>query len=260
MRLSGYSIEDIVMPDALLDAGEDAVLDLVVASGCSARSSGSLVPADPPRLQQDCYEAYNIQVSGLEQRLRALNYPKMELGLSGGLDSTHALIVAARTMAREGPPRSHILAVTLEPTGGVRWSALSVLITTSIGAPSRRCSCRLRNRGSTSAASDSSRGCRLRKRAPSWLGPRRRDAVEVCDIEETPFLLSLEVSAMHWPEDPVRSPPLLLNSGVGRAPRCRGMGLTRGDGTSAAVAAGPRARRVFVVEPMFPRSIQRDSG
>ena len=86
-----------------------------------------LVPADPPRLQQDCYEAYNIQVSGLEQRLRALNYPKMELGLSGGLDSTHALIVAARTMAREGPPRSHILAVTLEPTGGVRWSALSVL-------------------------------------------------------------------------------------------------------------------------------------
>ena len=71
------------------------------------------VPSDPQRLQQDCYEAYNIQVSGLEQRLRALNYPKVVLGLSGGLDSTHALIVAARAMDREDRPRSDILAFTL---------------------------------------------------------------------------------------------------------------------------------------------------
>jgi NAD+ synthase (glutamine-hydrolysing) len=71
------------------------------------------VPADPTRLQQDCYEAYNIQVAGLEQRLRALDYPKVVLGLSGGLDSTHALIVAARAMDREGRPRSDILAFTL---------------------------------------------------------------------------------------------------------------------------------------------------
>ncbi|MGK2882993.1 MAG: NAD(+) synthase [Mycobacterium sp.] len=71
------------------------------------------VPADPVRLQQDCYEAYNIQVSGLEQRLRAINYPKVVVGVSGGLDSTHALIVAARAMDREGRPRSDILAYTL---------------------------------------------------------------------------------------------------------------------------------------------------
>ena len=71
------------------------------------------VPADPTRLQQDCYEAYSIQVAGLEQRLRALNYPKVVLGVSGGLDSTHALIVAARAMDREGRPRSDILAFTL---------------------------------------------------------------------------------------------------------------------------------------------------
>ena len=71
------------------------------------------VPADESRLQQDCYEAYNIQVAGLEQRLRALNYPKVVLGLSGGLDSTHALIVAARAMDREGRPRSDILAFTM---------------------------------------------------------------------------------------------------------------------------------------------------
>ncbi len=71
------------------------------------------VPADPARLERDCYEAYNIQVSGLEQRLRTLDYPKVVLGLSGGLDSTHALIVAAKAMDREGRPRSDILAFTL---------------------------------------------------------------------------------------------------------------------------------------------------
>ena len=71
------------------------------------------VPNDPDRLRQDCYEAYNIQVSGLEQRLRAIGQPKVVIGVSGGLDSTHALIVAARAMDRLGRPRSDILAYTL---------------------------------------------------------------------------------------------------------------------------------------------------
>lgn len=71
------------------------------------------VPSDPQRLAQDCYEAYNIQVSGLEQRLRALGGPKVVIGVSGGLDSTHALIVAARAMDRANRPRSDILAFTM---------------------------------------------------------------------------------------------------------------------------------------------------
>ena len=71
------------------------------------------VPSNPERLERDCYEAYNIQVSGLEQRMRALNYPKVVIGVSGGLDSTHALIVAARAMDREERPRADILAFTL---------------------------------------------------------------------------------------------------------------------------------------------------
>jgi NAD+ synthase (glutamine-hydrolysing) len=71
------------------------------------------VPADPARLEQDCYEAYSIQVAGLEQRLRAIGQPKIVIGVSGGLDSTHALIVAARAMDRQGRPRSDILAFTL---------------------------------------------------------------------------------------------------------------------------------------------------
>jgi len=71
------------------------------------------VPADPARLAQDCYEAYSIQVAGLEQRLRSIGRPKIVIGVSGGLDSTHALIVAARAMDRLGRPRTDILAFTM---------------------------------------------------------------------------------------------------------------------------------------------------
>jgi NAD+ synthase (glutamine-hydrolysing) len=71
------------------------------------------VPDDPERLALDCYEAYNIQVSGLEQRLNAIGHPKVVIGLSGGLDSTHALIVAAKAMDRLGRPRSDIHGVTM---------------------------------------------------------------------------------------------------------------------------------------------------
>ena len=71
------------------------------------------VPADPTRLAQDCFEAYNIQVDGLVQRLRATGTEKVVIGVSGGLDSTHALIVAARAMDLLGRPRTNILGFTL---------------------------------------------------------------------------------------------------------------------------------------------------
>ncbi|MEU5026045.1 NAD(+) synthase [Streptomyces milbemycinicus] len=71
------------------------------------------VPVDPDRLALDCYEAYSIQVAGLQQRLATIGGPKVVIGVSGGLDSTHALIVAARAMDRAGRPRGDILAFTL---------------------------------------------------------------------------------------------------------------------------------------------------
>ena len=71
------------------------------------------VPDDPARLALDCYEAFNIQVSGLEQRMRAIGMPKPVIGVSGGIDSTHALLVVARAMDRLGRPRSDILAYTM---------------------------------------------------------------------------------------------------------------------------------------------------
>ncbi|MFC6789259.1 NAD(+) synthase [Methylobacterium komagatae] len=71
------------------------------------------VPSDAARLAQDCYEAYNIQVAGLAQRLEATGTRKVVIGISGGLDSTHALIVAAKAFDRLGYPRSDILAYTM---------------------------------------------------------------------------------------------------------------------------------------------------
>jgi NAD+ synthase (glutamine-hydrolysing) len=71
------------------------------------------IPADPSKRDQRCYEAYNIQVHGLAQRLRSSKIKNVVIGISGGLDSTHALIVAARTMDLLGLPRSNVKAYTM---------------------------------------------------------------------------------------------------------------------------------------------------
>ncbi|MGC1302409.1 MAG: NAD(+) synthase [Caulobacteraceae bacterium] len=71
------------------------------------------VPSDPARLAADCYEAWNIQVQGLTERLRAAGVDKVVIGVSGGLDSTEALVVAVKAMDLLGLPRTNVLAYTL---------------------------------------------------------------------------------------------------------------------------------------------------
>ncbi|HMQ30586.1 MAG TPA: NAD(+) synthase [Chloroflexaceae bacterium] len=71
------------------------------------------VPNDPATRDARCYEAYNIQVHGLTKRLAATGIKKIVIGVSGGLDSTQALIVAAKAMDRLGLPRTNILAYTM---------------------------------------------------------------------------------------------------------------------------------------------------
>jgi NAD+ synthase (glutamine-hydrolysing) len=92
------------------------------------------VPDDPERLALDCYEAYHIQVAGLMQRFEAIGTPKAVIGISGGLDSTHALIVAARAMDAVGRPRSDVLAFTMPgfATGDTTRS-LATRLATSLG-------------------------------------------------------------------------------------------------------------------------------
>ncbi|WP_280156289.1 NAD(+) synthase [Piscinibacter sp. XHJ-5] len=71
------------------------------------------VPADPARRDERCGEVYNIQVQALEQRLAATGIKKVVIGVSGGLDSTHALLVCAKAMDRLELPRTNILAYTM---------------------------------------------------------------------------------------------------------------------------------------------------
>jgi NAD+ synthase (glutamine-hydrolysing) len=71
------------------------------------------VPANPAVRDQRCYEAYNIQVQGLVKRLQSTDIRNLVIGISGGLDSTHALIVAARAMDLLGLPRTNIKAYTM---------------------------------------------------------------------------------------------------------------------------------------------------
>jgi NAD+ synthase (glutamine-hydrolysing) len=71
------------------------------------------VPDDPLRLDKDCYEAFNIQVQGLMKRMGSTNGKRVVIGVSGGLDSTHALLVAAKTFDALGLPRTNILGFTM---------------------------------------------------------------------------------------------------------------------------------------------------
>ncbi|HSI49421.1 MAG TPA: NAD(+) synthase, partial [Ideonella sp.] len=71
------------------------------------------VPADAARRDERCQEVYDIQVQGLAQRIAATGIQKLVIGISGGLDSTQALLVCARAMDALGLPRSHILGYTM---------------------------------------------------------------------------------------------------------------------------------------------------
>ena len=91
------------------------------------------VPNTPEKLDEDCYEAFNIQVEGLAKRVAAAHATTMVIGVSGGLDSTHALIVAAKAADRLGMPRSAILGFTLpgfatgEATKANAWALMRAL-------------------------------------------------------------------------------------------------------------------------------------
>ena len=104
------------------ELGEDHSFDIVLFEARDDETPSPLnrpldrfpfVPDDPARLDQDCYEAFNIQVQGLMRRLKATGSKKIVIGVSGGLDSTQALLVACRAFDRLEMPRTDILAYTM---------------------------------------------------------------------------------------------------------------------------------------------------
>lgn len=75
------------------------------------------VPSDPQTLGARCWEIFEIQTNALATRMRALGRPKLVLGLSGGLDSTHAALVATGALELAGQPRTDLVCVTLPGLG-----------------------------------------------------------------------------------------------------------------------------------------------
>jgi NAD+ synthase (glutamine-hydrolysing) len=71
------------------------------------------VPSDPATREARCREVYSIQAQGLAQRLKAMKSDKAVIGISGGLDSTQALIVCCRAMDALGLPRQNVIACTM---------------------------------------------------------------------------------------------------------------------------------------------------
>jgi NAD+ synthase (glutamine-hydrolysing) len=91
------------------------------------------VPDDPSKRDRDCYEAYNIQVSGLAKRIETTSATRVVIGISGGIDSTHALIVIARAFDLLGLPRKNIIGVTMpgfatsDATKANAWALMNAL-------------------------------------------------------------------------------------------------------------------------------------
>jgi NAD+ synthase (glutamine-hydrolysing) len=91
------------------------------------------VPNRIEQLDQDCYEAFNIQVQGLARRFQATSGKHLVIGVSGGLDSTHALIVAAKVCDYLEIPRTTILGYTMpgfatgETTKSNAWALMKAL-------------------------------------------------------------------------------------------------------------------------------------
>jgi len=106
-------------------AGSGACLTIPCTTRSKIRLPGSLrpnpptpfVPTDPGRREEACREIFSIQSAGLAKRLRHTGTRKIVLGISGGLDSTLALLVAAHTFDQLGIPRKGILAVTMPGFG-----------------------------------------------------------------------------------------------------------------------------------------------
>ncbi len=75
------------------------------------------IPSDERTMDERCSEIFNIQVMGFAQRLLATHTKRAVVGISGGLDSTLALLVACRTMDKLGLPRTNVLGITMPGFG-----------------------------------------------------------------------------------------------------------------------------------------------
>jgi NAD+ synthase (glutamine-hydrolysing) len=121
-RLSSFGAQASLLRSGAL--GERAWREVPAAIGPWAEASFSrpverrpFVPSDGERLDERCREVFSIQAAGLAKRLEHTNSKRLVIGVSGGLDSSLALLVCAKTLDLLGRKRSDILAVTMPGFG-----------------------------------------------------------------------------------------------------------------------------------------------
>lgn len=96
-------------PVRLLDAGKDKLL--------RKYEKNPFVPSDPDTVDRRCREIFSIQAAGLAKRIEHTHSKKAVVGISGGLDSTLALLVCAETFKLIGKDPKDIIAVTMPGFG-----------------------------------------------------------------------------------------------------------------------------------------------
>ena len=119
-RVNADRQKNAAFRDAAGKYGSEEYLMEPMRAGAALRSDGSLyplrklvfVPSDKERREQRCREIFQLQVTGLKQRLSTIGANAV-IGISGGLDSTLALLVAVEAMRQLGRPASDVYGVTM---------------------------------------------------------------------------------------------------------------------------------------------------
>ena len=95
------------------------------------------VPDAGPQREQHCEELFSIQATGLAKRMKHTGLQKAVIGISGGLDSTLALLVTAQAFDKVGLPRSDIIGISMPGFGtSKRTKRNAEALITAIGATS----------------------------------------------------------------------------------------------------------------------------
>jgi len=119
-RQQSTSFYDAAPADKSFRLIEAGVPEVAVAGLRRTLDPHPFVPADPARRAERCREIFSMQIGALSQKLSGAGKKKLVLGISGGLDSTLALLVAVKTMDFLGLPRTNISAYTLPGFGTTR--------------------------------------------------------------------------------------------------------------------------------------------
>jgi len=119
-RRVATSFHDVSRTPKTFRVVETEVQDFIPRQLCRALDPHPFVPADPTRRAERCQEIFSMQVAALAKKLSGADISQVVLGISGGLDSTLALLVAVKTTDFLGLPRSNVQAYTLPGFGTTR--------------------------------------------------------------------------------------------------------------------------------------------